>query len=368
VGAPGEPAPRVTLQAVILAGGLGTRLRPLTLERPKPVVPLLNVPFLCYQLGLLGAHGVQDVILSISHRSEAIRAIMAGQQLGQVRLRDVVEADPLGTAGGVRNAADLVDGRVVVLNGDVLTDLDLSAMLAMHEARGAAATIYLTRVENPTAYGIVELEADGRVRSFLEKPGWEEVTTDTINAGAYILERELLEWIPKGEPYSMEREFFPLLLERGVPFYGFVSNAYWLDIGTPAKYLQAQQDLLARRLRPQVEPAGREGPEGWIHPTATIAPTARVRGPVAIGPGCRVEAGAAVGPGVVLGAGCRLGADAQVESAVLWEEVQVGAAARLAGCLAGRGVSIGAHARVTPGAVLGDGTRLGDYSRLAGDP
>jgi mannose-1-phosphate guanylyltransferase len=368
VGAADEPAPRVTLQAVILAGGLGTRLRPLTLERPKPVVPLLNTPFLCYQLGLLGAHGVQDVILSISHRSAAIRAIMAGQQLGQVRLRDVVEADPLGTAGGVRNAADLVDGRVVVLNGDVLTDLDLSAMLAMHEARGAAATIYLTRVENPTAYGIVELEDDGRVRSFLEKPGWEEVTTNTINAGAYILEREILEWIPKGEPYSMEREFFPLLLERGVPFYGFVSNAYWLDIGTPAKYFQAQQDLLARRLRPQVQPAGREGPEGWIHPTATIAPTARVHGPVAIGPGCRVEAGAAVGPGVVLGAGCRLGADAHVESAVLWEEVQVGAAARLAGCLAGRGVSIGAHARVTPGAVLGDGTRLGDYSRLAGDP
>jgi mannose-1-phosphate guanylyltransferase len=357
----------VSVQAVILAGGLGTRLRPLTLERPKPVVPLLNVPFLAYQLSLLGAHGVRDVILSISHRAEAIRAIMARESLGKVRLRDVVEPDPLGTAGGVRNAADLVAGRVVVLNGDVLTDLDLTAMLGAHEASGAAATIHLTPVENPTAYGLVELEPGGRVRRFLEKPGWEEVTTNTINAGVYILERKLLEWIPKGEPYSIEREFFPLLLERGVPFYGFVSAGYWLDIGTPAKYFQAQQDLLTRRFEASVEPAGLKGPEGWIHPTASIAPSARVRGPVAIAAGCRVEADAAVGPGVVLGAGCRIEAGAQVDTAVLWEEVEVGAAARLTGCLLGRGVSIGAHARVTPGAVLGDGTRLGDYSRLAGD-
>ena len=252
----------MTVQAVILAGGLGTRLRPLTLERPKPVVPLLNVPFLSYQLGLLGAHGVRDVILSISHRSEAIREIMARERLGAVRLRDVVERDPLGTAGGVRNAADLVDGRVVVMNGDVLTELDLTAMLQAHEARGAAATIYLMPVDNPTAYGLVELEPDGRVRRFLEKPGWEEVTTNTVNAGVYVLERDLLELIPKGEAYSMEREFFPLLLERGVPFYGFVSPGYWVDIGTPAKYFQAQQDLLARRFRAHVAPDGRRGPRG----------------------------------------------------------------------------------------------------------
>jgi NDP-sugar pyrophosphorylase family protein len=348
------------IQAVILAGGLGTRLRPLTLNRPKPVVPLLNVPFLCYQLGLLGVHGVLDVILSVSHRPDVIRATMARERLGAVRLRAVVEPDPLGTAGGVRNAADLVDGRVVVLNGDVLTDLDLSAMLAAHEALGAAATIYLTPVEDPTAYGLVELEPDGRVRRFLEKPGWDEITTNTINAGVYVLERELLELIPKGEPYSMEREFFPLLLERDVPFYGFVSAGYWLDIGTPARYLQAQLDLLARRCRAHVEPAGRQGPDGWIDSTATVAPAARIRGPVVIGPDCCVEAGAVVGPGVVLGAGCRIGAEAQVEATVLWEEVEVGAAARLTGCLIGRGASIGAHARVAPGAVLGDhcGVRL----------
>jgi NDP-sugar pyrophosphorylase family protein len=352
----------VSDQAVILAGGLGTRLRPLTLHRPKPVVPLLNVPFLRYQLGLLGAHGVRDVILSVSHLPEVIRAVMAREAAGDVRLRDVVEVEPLGTAGGVRNAADLVEGRVIVLNGDVLTDVDLSAMVAFHEARRARATIYLTPVDNPTAYGLVELEADGRVRRFLEKPGWDEVTTNTINAGVYVLEPELLELIPKGQPSSIEREFFPLLLERRIPFYGFVSGGYWLDIGTPAKYLQAQQDLLGGQVRAHVAPAGRQEAAGWVHPGASIAPSARLRGPVVVGAGCRLEADAAVGPGVVLGPDCRIGAGAHLETAVLWEGVEIGAAARLAGCIVGQGARIGEHAAVPAGLVLGDGTHLPDYS------
>ena len=352
------------LQAVILAGGLGTRLRPLTLNRPKPVVPLLNVPFLHYQLALLAAHGVRDVILSVSHLPEMIRRVMAAEPVAGVRLRDVVETEPLGTAGGVRNAADLVDGRVVVLNGDILTDLDLGAMLALHDARGAKASIYLTPVENPTAYGLVELGPEGRVRRFLEKPGWEEVTTNTINAGVYVLERELLDWIPKGQVHSLEREFFPMLLERGVPFFGHVAAGYWLDIGTTAKYLQAHQDLLGRQVGAHVSPRGRPGPEGWVDPSVEVAPSARLRGPVVIGPGCRLEADAVVGPGVSLGAGCRIGAGAHLETGVLWEDVQVDPGARLHGCLIGRGARIGAHAVVPPGAVLGDGSVLSDYSRL----
>jgi mannose-1-phosphate guanylyltransferase len=355
------------LQAVILAGGMGTRLRPLTLRRPKPIVPLLNVPFLCYQLSLLRDHGVRDVVLSVSHLPDVIRRVLARESLGDVVLRDVVEAEPLGTAGGVRNAADLVEGRVVVLNGDVLTDLDLGTMLTVHTDRGAQATIYLTPVENPTAYGLVELEGDGRVRRFLEKPGWDEVTTNTINAGVYVLEPELLRWIPKGQPFSMEREFFPLLLERRVPFYGFVSPGYWLDIGTSAKYLQAHQDLLSGQVRAHVSPPGRGGAEGWVDPTATVASSARVRAPVVIGPGCRVEAEAVVGPGAVLGAGSWVEAGAHVEAAVLWEEVRVGAMARLQGCVVGRGGRIGAHAEVTPGVVLGDESTVSDYSRLGSD-
>jgi len=357
----------VTVQAVILAGGLGTRLRPLTLERPKPVVPLLNVPFLAYQLGMLGAHGVRDVILSISHMPDVIRQVMGDGSSAGVRLRYVVETEPLGTAGGVRNAADLVAGRVVVLNGDVLTDIDLGAMLAAHEARRAQASIYLTPVENPTAYGLVELDADGRVHRFLEKPGWDEVTTNTINAGIYVLERDLLDWIPKGQPYSMEREFFPMLLDRRVVFVGHVPRAYWLDIGTAAKYLQAHQDVLDRLVQTRATPGGRRIQEGWVDPGAEIHSTARLRAPVVIGRACHIERDVVLGPGVVLGDGCRLEAGGHVEGSVLWEDVSVGAGARLAGCLIGRGCRVGSHAELGPGTVIGDGSALSDYSRLATD-
>lgn len=356
----------MALQAVILAGGLGTRLRPLTLNRPKPVVPLVNVPFLHHQLAVLGGHGVTDVILSISHMPDVIRGIMGDGSAAGVRLRYVVEDEPLGTAGGVRNAADLVGGRVVVLNGDILTDLDLGAMLAAHDARGAQASIYLTPVENPTAYGLVELEPDGRVHRFLEKPGWDEVTTNTINAGVYVLERELLELIPKGQPHSMEREFFPMLLERRVPFYAHVPRAYWLDIGTSQKYLQAHQDLLDRLVQTRVMPPGRRVQEGWLDPSAELHSTVRLRAPVVIGPRCRLEAGVVVGPGAVLGAGSRLGAGAHVEATVVWEEVEVGAGARLHGCLVGQGCRVGAHAELQAGTVLGDRSALSDYSRVSG--
>ncbi|MBI3455634.1 MAG: NDP-sugar synthase [Candidatus Rokubacteria bacterium] len=356
------------LQAVILAGGHGTRLRPLTLNRPKPVVPLLNVPFLHHQLALLAAYGIADVIVSVSHMPEVIRAVMGDGSAAGVRLRYVVEAEPLGTAGGVRNAADLVAGRVVVLNGDVLTDLDLGAMLAAHEARGAKASIYLTPVENPTAYGLVELKPDGRVHRFLEKPGWDEVTTNTVNAGIYVLERELLDLIPKGRPYSMEREFFPMLLERRMSFLGHVPRAYWLDIGTAAKYLQAHQDLLDRLVQTRVTPPGRRVQEGWLDPGAELHSTVRLRAPVVIGPGCRLGKNVVIGPGAALGAGCELGAGAHVEASVLWEEVIVGAGARVLGSLIGRGCRVGAHAELGAGTVLGDGSVLSDYSRLSNAP
>ncbi len=352
------------LQAVILAGGFGTRLRPLTLHRPKPIVPLLNLPFLHYQLALLAAHGVRDVILSVSHRPEAIQAVLGDGSAAGVRLRYAVEEEPLGTAGGARNAADLVEGRLVILNGDVLTDLDLSGMLAAHEARGAQATIYLTPVENPTAYGLVELDRGGRVRRFLEKPGWDEVTTDTVNAGVYVLERELLDLVPKGRACSMEREFFPDLLERGVAFFGHAAAAYWLDIGTAEKYLQAHRDLLERRLRSPLRPRGRAVEEGWIEPGTSVAESARLIGPVVLGADCRIEAEAQVGPAVVLGAGCVVAPGSHLEGAVLWESVTVGAGARLSGCLVGRDCRIGAHARLAPGVVLGEGSIITDYSSV----
>jgi mannose-1-phosphate guanylyltransferase len=356
-------AERVT--AVILAGGQGTRLRPLTLTRPKPVVPLLNVPFLAYQLALLRRHGIRDIALSCSHMVEAVQQAMGDGSAHGVRLSYAVEVAPLGTGGGVRNAAALVGDLVAVLNGDVLTDLDLGAMLAFHRSRGAAATIYLTRVADPSAYGLVELEDDGRVRRFVEKPDKSQITTDAINAGVYLLDRGLLDRIPTDRPVSIEREFFPGLLRDRVPFYGWVASNYWLDIGDPARYRQGQLDLLAGRVATEVVPSGRRaGAAGGAADGARVDPTAVLTAPAVIGSGSQLGAGARVGPRAVLGDRCAIGDRAVIEGAILWEDVAVGADARLVDCVVGAGVRVGARCVIGPGAVVASGAEVPADARL----
>ncbi len=330
------------VQAVILAGGQGTRLRPLTHTRPKPIVPLLNRPFLHYQLALLRQHGITDIILSCSYRVEDIRAAMSTGEAAGVRLRYGVEATPLGTAGGVRNAAELARGRLVVLNGDVLTDADLGAILRFHEARRAGVTIGLIPVADPTAYGLVETEADGAVRRFLEKPRPEEVTTNLVNAGIYVLEAELLGRIPADRPVSIEREVFPSLLASGVPVFGAALG----------DYREAQLDLLRGRVATTVRPAGtlREG--CWVGADTRLAPGATLVAPALIGAGVSVGAGARLGPLAVVGAGARIAAGARIEGAILWEGVAVGEGAVLRDCIVGADAVIGAHVEVAPGVVL----------------
>lgn len=344
------------MQAVILAGGQGTRLLPLTLTRPKPLVPLLNVPFLHYQLGLLRQHGVRDIVLSCFDRWEMIRTTMGDGDSWGVRLRYAVEPEPLGTGGGVRNAVDLGEGLVIVLNGDVLTDMDLTAMLTFHAQRGARATIALTTVDNPSQYGLVETAPDGRVLRFVEKPAPGARTARTINAGAYVLERELLDLIPRGRAASIEREFFPLLVATGVPFFGWTTGAYWLDIGTPERYRQAHLDLLSGALRTAVTPPGTAHDNVWIGEGTLIAPGAILRGPAVLGRGVRIAQNARVGPFSVLGDRCVVEAGGVVKAAVLWEEVRVGEGASVRECVAGAGCRIGAHSRVEPGAVLSGGS------------
>jgi mannose-1-phosphate guanylyltransferase len=268
-----------------------------------------------------------------------------------------VERDPLGTGGGVRNAVEPGDGLVLVLNGDVLSDADLSAMRAFHADRGAQVSIYLTRVADPTQYGLVETDARGRIQAFTEKPDTARVTTDTVNAGAYLIARRLLARIATGHPVSIEREFFPALVAEGVPCYGWVSPCYWLDIGSPAKYRQAQVDLLEGRV---ASPAL----AGGVGPRVTVAPGATVVEPVAIGPGSRIEAGARVGPGAVLGPDCIVGAGARVAGAVTWEQVEVGAGATLRDCIVGARVRIGRGAEVGPGVVLESGRSVPAGARL----
>ena len=347
-----------SITAVILAGGQGTRLRPLTNSRPKPVVPLLNIPFLAYQLTLLRRHGVARVVLSCSYLVDEIRQAMGDGRRWGVSLEYVVEAEPLGTAGGVRNAADLVRGLVVVLNGDILTDADVSAMLRFHAERGSRATIFLTRVEDTSPYGLVEL-VDGRVRRFVEKPSPADRTTDTINAGIYVLDAALLGRIPAGRVASMEREFFPGLLADAVPCFGWVGDCYWIDIGSPAKYRQAHLDLLAGGVKTDLGLTGASGDRRSIADDAAVGARAQVTAPVVVGAACRIEEDARVGPSTVLGPGCHVGAGAVVEGTVLWENVSVGSGAVLRDCIVGAGVRVAPHAQVAPGTVLEDGAVVG---------
>ncbi|MBI1736936.1 MAG: NDP-sugar synthase [Candidatus Rokubacteria bacterium] len=352
-------------QAIILAGGQGTRLRPLTYTRPKPVVPLLNHPFLAYQLRLLRDHGVTDVILACSYKVDDVRAILGdGAALG-TRLRYVIETEPLGTGGGVRNAADLARGTLFVLNGDVLTDADLGAMRAFHVARGARATLYVTRVEDPRAYGLIETEDDGRILAFREKPGpTEPITTNVINAGIYLLDAALLPRIPADRPVSIEREFFPALIADGLPVYAWEGPSYWRDIGSPAAYLDAQMDLLDERVRTSVVPAGARSRGSWIAPGASIDATAVIEGPSVIGAGVSVAAGSRIGPRAVLGDGVRVETGARVERSVVWDGTEIGKDARLESCVIGSGSRVGAGAHVGRGAVLESGAVVPAQARL----
>jgi len=294
------------------------------------------------------------VVLSCSYMVDEVeRAMGDGRDYG-VRLSYAVEREPLGTAGGVRNAADLVAGLVVVLNGDVLTDADLTAMLRFHRARQAAATIYLTRVPDPTAYGLVEVDGRGRIDRFVEKPDAAQVTTDTVNAGAYALDRVLLDRIPAGRAVSIEREFFPALLRDGIAFYGWVADHYWLDIGSPGTYRQGQLDLLAGRVVTDVAPRGVRA-DGPARDMAALGPAATIAPPAVIGAGSRLAAGARVGPAAVLGERCVVGDRAVIEGAVLWEDVSVGADARLVDCVVGAGVQVGPRATIGAGAVVASG-------------
>ena len=325
-------------------------------------MPLLNVPFLAYQLDLLRRHGIHDVVLSCSYLVDEVRRAMGDGAAWGVRLRYVVEPEPLGTGGGVRNAVDLVGGLVVVLNGDVLTDADLGAMLRFHADRRARTTLYLFPVPDPTPYGLVELEGTGRVRRFVEKPRRDQITTNTINAGIYAIDRALLDRIDTGRAVSIEREFFPGLLSDGVPVYGWVPEYYWIDIGSPAQYRQAQLDLMAKRVSAPIAPAA------WPAGAQTVAttPGATVLTPSVIGAGNRLGAGSIVGPQTVMGEECTVGPAAVVEGAVLWDHVEIGEGAVLRDCIVANGARIGRGAIVGPGTVLAAGAVVPDAPARSG--
>jgi mannose-1-phosphate guanylyltransferase len=320
------------MQALVLAGGEGTRLRPLTHTVPKPVMPLAGRPFLTFMLDWVKGHGVDEVLLSCGFLAHAVEEVL-GELYGGMRLRYVHEDEPLGTAGPVRMAADegLLDDRLYVLNGDVLTDMDLSAQLAFHEERGAKATLALIAVEDTSSYGVVPTAEDGAVEEFLEKSP-RPAPTNRINAGAYVIEREVVELIPAGRAVSFEREVFPAMVGKGL--FGFMSDGYWIDIGTPERYLEATYDLLSGRVASTLPPRDETG--SLVYEPALIA-------------------GAHIGPQTVLGPHCSVGPDSAVERSVLHQRVSIGSGCTVREAVLGEGVQVGDGAEIAPGAMLGSG-------------
>jgi len=342
------------MQALILVGGEGTRLRPLTSTIPKPVVPLVDRPFISYMLEWLRAHGVEDVVMSCGFLASGVRNVLGdGSGLG-IRLRYVEEPRPLGTAGAAKFAESLLDERFFMLNGDVLTDLDLSSQLAQHEETRARGTLALIGVEDPSAYGLVRLNDNRSVKEFLEKPSPDQIDTNLISAGAYVLEREVLDLVPPDTNASIERDVFPVLVGDGL--YGFAGEGYWLDIGTPDRYLQATFDILERNVSTRV---GEQLGDNYLSVAGDGAFNGRVVPPARVGRGCRIAEDARVGSLAVLGDNVRVGEGTTIEQAVVFNGAEIGPHCHLRYCIVGAGGRIGANTHIDSGVVLGEGVTVG---------
>lgn len=346
------------MQALILAGGKGTRLRPLTVYTPKPIVPVMNRPFLLYQIEILARAGITDIVLSLSYQPDKIEDLLGNGSDFGVSLRYVTEPTPMGTGGAYRFAAEEIRETTVVLNGDILTDLDISRLIAFHRSKASDATIALAQVDDPSAYGLVETGDEGRVKRFLEKPKPAEVSdlkVNTVNAGIYVLEPSILDLIPSGESRSFEYDVFPEILKNERPFFSYVmTGGYWRDLGNPQSYLQAHHDFFDGKI------AGFDHDRSAVSDIATAASVDRAS---VIGEGCVIKPGAtvvssAIGPGVYIDE------KAVVENSVIWGHTRISSAAEIRNSFVGRSCHIGRNASVTDGAVLGDKTSLSDYTKI----
>ncbi|NBE51014.1 sugar phosphate nucleotidyltransferase [Streptomyces boluensis] len=335
-------------EAILLVGGQGTRLRPVTVNTPKPMVPAAGVPFLAHQIARAVAAGVDRVVLATCYLAEVFEPYFGDGSAYGITLEYVVEDEPLGTGGAIRNAAGRLscgpDEPVLVFNGDILTGLDIRGLVATHRRADADVTLHLAQVDDPRAFGLVPTDADGRVTAFTEKPqAPEEIVTDQINAGAYVFRRSVIDMIPAGRAVSVERETFPGLLAEGARLHGKVENTYWLDLGRPEAFVRASADLV----------------RGVVHSPAVPGR----RGEVLVLPGAQVAEGAKLADGTVVGAGARIGAGAVVQGSVVLDGAVVGADAYVHDSLIGAGASVGSRARVCD-AVIGDGARVGADNEL----
>jgi len=359
------------VKAVVLVGGEGTRLRPLTFTTPKPLLPIANEPFLERQLAWLASHGVDEVVLSLGYRADAFQEHFPDGRFhhdtyGDVALRYAVEDEPLGTAGAIRFAAEGIDERLLVCNGDILTSLDLGAMVRFHDERGAQATISLTEVEDPSAFGVVPTRADGGVIAFVEKPAPGKAPSNWINAGTYVVEPEFLDLIPPRLNVSVERETFPRMLQQAGVLFGYASSTYWLDIGTPEKYRQAHSDVLDGRVgRPPARGAHEVADGIWVQGDAYIDPDAHCEAPVLVGEGARIEPGARLRRSVV-GASAVVERDVLLDGAVLHDGARVSHGSTVRNSVVGTDAVLKPDVTLADDTLIGAGTVVGSGTRISG--
>lgn len=339
------------MQALILVGGEGTRLRPLTSTLPKPVVPLVDRPFIGFMLDWLRGHGVDDVVLACGHLATGVRNVLGDGSGVGLRLRYVEEPEPLGTGGALKYAESLLDERFLMLNGDILTDLDLTGQIAQHERTGALATLGLTPVEDPSNYGLVRTDDGGEVTAFVEKPSADQIDTNRVNAGAYVLERAVLDLLEPDQPASIERDVFPRMVGEGL--YGYLAEGYWLDIGTPERYLAGTFDILEGTVTTSVKLTDGDPGSGRIIPPALVAPD------------CEIGEGARIGGRVVLQAAVRVGAHTTIERSVVLQGAEIGENCSLGGCIIGPGARIGDGCVIDGLSVLGEGVTVGAGNVIA---
>jgi NDP-sugar pyrophosphorylase family protein len=353
------------MKAILLAGGKGTRLRPLTLHTPKPIVPVFGRAFLNYQIDLVRTvPEIDEVILSLNYQPRRIQDVFGDGREAGIRMSYVVEPSPLGTGGAIKFATGAYKDTVVVFNGDVMTQIKLAEVLRLHRERRAKATIVLTPVENPSEYGLVETDADGNVRRFLEKPKADEITCDTINAGVYVLEPETFDRIPDDTAYSIERAFFPSLVERAETFVAYIYRGYWIDIGTPEKYMQVHRDIMDRRFL--AEPFGAEARgHTCLGADVKIEEGATVEGPCFIDAGTVVKAGARIRPYSVIGRNSVVEEEAEIDGAIIWPNARVSRDAVVRSAILGRHCHVGRDVVIDRGVILGDKSSVTDHSRLA---
>ena len=353
------------MRAVLMAGGSGTRLRPLTCDLPKPMVPLLNRPIAEHIIELLKQHGIREIIAALHYLPDSLRDYFQdGHEFGVQMTYAVEEDQPLGTAGCVKNVSEWLDDTFLVISGDCITNFDLSAAIAFHRARRAKATLVLARVPDPLEFGVVITDEQDRIVRFLEKPSTSEVFSDTVNTGIYILEPEVLKFLPSHQEADFSKDLFPLLLDKGEPMYGYVAEGYWCDVGSLETYRQAQYDVLIQRMQCQ-QPHTEQAPAVWIGEDTLIDPSAQVEAPALLGSHCRIGPRVRIEAGTIIGDNVMIGADADLKRSIVWNGAIIGDEASLNSCVITRGVRVDRRSRIMEGAVIGQLCTIGEEATIS---